>query len=75
MGRHHARHVPSPAAGVVEALLVKEGDEVAIGAAIARIGEGTGVAVGNGKPSADTEAPPGKKPTPSTTDAMPTVSA
>jgi len=59
--------VPSPAAGVVEALLVKEGDEVAIGAAIARIGEGTGVAAGNGKPSADTGAPPGKKPTPSTT--------
>jgi 2-oxoglutarate dehydrogenase E2 component (dihydrolipoamide succinyltransferase) len=59
--------VPSPAAGVVEALLVKEGDEVAIGAAIARIGEATGVATGNGKPSADTEAPPGKKPTPSTT--------
>jgi 2-oxoglutarate dehydrogenase E2 component (dihydrolipoamide succinyltransferase) len=60
--------VPSPAAGVVEELLVKEGDEVAIGAAIARIGEGKGVAApGNGKPSADTEAPPGKKPTPSTT--------
>jgi 2-oxoglutarate dehydrogenase E2 component (dihydrolipoamide succinyltransferase) len=58
--------VPSPAAGVVEELLVKEGDEVAIGAAIARIGEGTGAAAGNGKP-ADTEAPPGKKPTPSTT--------
>jgi 2-oxoglutarate dehydrogenase E2 component (dihydrolipoamide succinyltransferase) len=58
--------VPSPAAGVVEELLVKEGDEVAIGAAIARIGEGKGVAApGNGK-SADTEAPPGKKPTPST---------
>src|SRR6185503_8268672 len=59
--------VPSPAAGVVEELLVKEGDEVAIGAAIARIGEGTGaVASGNGK-SADTEAAPGRKPTPSST--------
>ena len=59
--------VPSPAAGVVEALLVKEGDEVAIGAAIARIGEGTGVAAsGNGK-SSDTEARPGEKPTPSST--------
>jgi 2-oxoglutarate dehydrogenase E2 component (dihydrolipoamide succinyltransferase) len=57
--------VPSPAAGVVEELLVKEGDEVAIGAAIARIGEGKGADAGNGK-SADTEAPPGKKPTPST---------
>ncbi len=58
--------VPSPAAGVVEELLVKEGDEVAIGAPIARIGEGAGAAAsGNGK-SADTEAAPGKKPTPST---------
>src|SRR4029079_19212029 len=36
--------VPSPAAGVVTELLVKEGDEVAIGAAIARIGDGDGKA-------------------------------
>src|SRR4029079_7399984 len=41
--------VPSPAAGVVEALLVKEGDEVAIGAAIARIGGGNGGAAGDGQ--------------------------
>ncbi len=37
--------LPSPVAGVVEALLVAEGDEVAIGQVIARIAAGVAVAV------------------------------
>jgi len=34
--------IPAPAAGVIEALLVAEGDVVEVGAALARIGDGSG---------------------------------
>lgn len=49
--------IPAPAAGVVEALLVAEGDVVEVGTALARIGDGSGVQT---SPEAAASAPPQK---------------
>ena len=48
--------IPAPAAGVVEALLVAEGDVVEVGAALARIGDGSGAGA-TPKPAASAPAP------------------
>src|SRR6185437_13120863 len=56
--------VPSPVAGVMAEQLVKEGDTVAVGAAIARIDEGA-IAPGPAKAAAEaTTNPPGAGETP-----------
>lgn len=54
--------VPSPAAGVVQELLVAEGDTVDVGTVIARIGSGSGAAVS--APAATTPAAPASAPAP-----------
>jgi len=44
--------IPSPAAGVIERILVPEGETVAVGAPLAQIGDGAGVAAGASAPAA-----------------------
>src|SRR3954468_22550841 len=48
--------VPSPVAGVLSEQLVKEGDTVAVGAVIARIGEGGAAATASARAQAAAEA-------------------
>jgi 2-oxoglutarate dehydrogenase E2 component (dihydrolipoamide succinyltransferase) len=56
--------VPSPVAGIFGEALVKEGDTVAVGALIARIGEGTGVAAAPAAPATAADAPATAAPEP-----------
>ncbi len=69
--------IPSPIAGVVEAILVAEDETVAVGAVLARIGDGSGAATTPAAPAAEpavvepsvaqvpvAEAPPAPEPTP-----------
>ncbi len=53
--------VPSPRAGVLEEVLAEEGQEVAVGAVIARIGEGEGVAAPAPAPAAEEKTPAAEK--------------
>ncbi len=65
--------VPSPVAGTFGEALVEEGDTVAVGALIARIGEGAGAAVASAAPSPAADAPavaaPGPDPVPTSAQA------
>ncbi len=68
--------IPSPIAGVVEAILVAEDETVAVGAVLARIGDGSGAATTPAAPAAPAvvepavtqvpvaAAPPAPEPTP-----------
>jgi len=69
--------IPSPIAGVVEAILVAEDETVAVGAVLARIGDGSGAATTPAAPAAEpavvepsvaqvpvAAAPPAPEPTP-----------
>jgi len=69
--------IPSPIAGVVEAILVAEDETVAVGAVLARIGDGSGAATTPATPAAEpavvepsvaqvpvAAAPPAPEPTP-----------
>jgi pyruvate dehydrogenase E2 component (dihydrolipoamide acetyltransferase) len=48
--------IPSPIAGVVEAILVAEDETVAVGAVLARIGDGSGLGGASAAPAAQPEA-------------------
>jgi 2-oxoglutarate dehydrogenase E2 component (dihydrolipoamide succinyltransferase) len=50
--------IPSPVAGVVEAILVAEDETVEVGAVLARIGDGSGVGAAPAAPAAGSRAPP-----------------
>ncbi len=57
--------VPAPAAGVLEEIIAEEGAEVEVGAVLARLGEGSGVAAKPAAPKAEdakTEAPKAEEP-------------
>lgn len=62
--------IPSPIAGVVEEILVAEDETVAVGAVLARIGDGSGVGAAPATPSTEpvaapvVEAPPAPEPAP-----------
>ena len=64
--------IPSPIAGVVEAILVAEDETVEVGAVLARIGDGSGAAAAPAAPAAEpvaapapvVEAPPAPEPAP-----------
>jgi len=49
--------IPSPIAGVVEAILVAEDETVEVGAVLARIGDGSGAAAAPAAPAAEPAAP------------------
>ena len=49
--------IPSPIAGVVEAILVQEDETVAVGTELARIGDGSGAAAPAAAPAAEAAAP------------------
>lgn len=64
--------IPSPVAGVVEAILVAEDETVEVGAVLARIGDGSGATAAPAAPAAEpaavaapvVEAPPAPEPAP-----------
>jgi 2-oxoglutarate dehydrogenase E2 component (dihydrolipoamide succinyltransferase) len=57
--------VPAPASGVLSAIMVKEGDTVAVGTVLGSIGESEGVATAAPAAKTETAAPqPAPKPTP-----------
>lgn len=66
--------IPSPVAGVVEQIVVKEGDVVPIGAALVVIGDGSGLAAQGDGGSGGQESAPSSGPAP-TASASPALAA
>ena len=56
--------IPSPIAGVVEAILVQEDETVAVGTELARIGDGSGAAAPAEAPAAEAAPAPAAEPGP-----------
>ncbi len=68
--------IPSPVAGVVEQIVVKEGDVVPIGAALVVIGDGSGLVAQGGGGSSTAEAAPAASASPApTASASPALAA
>jgi len=55
--------IPSPIAGIIEAILVAEDDTVEVGAPLVRIGDGTGAAIAPAASAPPAEAPVAEAPT------------
>ena len=63
--------IPSPIAGVVEAILVQEDETVAVGTELARIGDGSGAAAPAEAPAAEAAPAPAAEPAPAAPVAAP----
>ncbi|WP_304439342.1 biotin/lipoyl-containing protein, partial [Agromyces sp. NDB4Y10] len=54
--------IPSPVAGVIEAILVQEDETVEVGTALVTIGDGSGAESGEAQPAESGEAQPAETP-------------